>query len=210
MNSQNDALNEPVYIKGKNNQKIRSKKCPFILLLTYALLRSLLDIYPTLLSLANTTTEHELDGVSLIKEEENIRAVLAQYHAEHMNVSGYMIVQGDNKFIYYSKHRYQLFNLKDDPEELKEIHDENIARKLRNELLRQIDIRRVTKEVENYNKSSFLEWRNQQGANYSNAISNLRWAEHFNQDKLKNLDLIERWLYSLPSATLKLEQKRPK
>jgi len=37
----------------------------------------------------------------LIKEEENIRAVLAQYHAEHMNVSGYMIVQGDNKFIYY-------------------------------------------------------------------------------------------------------------
>ncbi|CBY38458.1 unnamed protein product [Oikopleura dioica] len=127
-----------------------------------------------------------------------------------MNVSGYMIVQGDNKFIYYSKHRYQLFNLKDDPEELKEIHDENIARKLRNELLRQIDIRRVTKEVENYNKSSFLEWRNQQGANYSNAISNLRWAEHFNQDKLKNLDLIERWLYSLPSATLKLEQKRPK
>jgi len=60
MNSQNDALNEPVYIKGKNNQKIRSKKCPFILLLTYALLRSLLDIYPTLLSLANTVETHTI------------------------------------------------------------------------------------------------------------------------------------------------------
>jgi len=35
MNSQNDALNEPVYIKGRKKQKIRSKKCPFILLLTY-------------------------------------------------------------------------------------------------------------------------------------------------------------------------------
>jgi hypothetical protein len=72
-------------------------------------------------------------------------------------------------------------------------------------LLRQIDIQSVTKAVENYKKSSFLEWRNQQGENYTNAVSNLRWAEHFNQNKQKNLDLIDRWLYSLPSAFLKQE-----
>jgi arylsulfatase K len=68
-----------------------------------ASIRSLLDIYPTLLSLANTTTDHELDGLSLIEKADNLknRAVLAQYHAEHMNASGYMIVQRDFKFIYY-------------------------------------------------------------------------------------------------------------
>lgn len=71
--------------------------------------------------------------------------------------------------------------------------------------MRQIDIKSVTREVEDYNKSSFLEWRNQQGANYTNDVSNLRWAEHFNENKQRNLDLIDRWLYSLPSAFLKQE-----
>ena len=68
-----------------------------------ASLKSLLDIYPTLLYLAETTTDHELDGLSLIENADNLknRAVLAQYHAEHMNASGFMIVQRDFKFIYY-------------------------------------------------------------------------------------------------------------
>ena len=48
-----------------------------------------------------------------------------------MNASGYMIVQGDYKFVFYSQHRYQLFDLKNDPEELHEIQYETIARKLR-------------------------------------------------------------------------------
>ncbi|CAG5110033.1 Oidioi.mRNA.OKI2018_I69.chr2.g4484.t1.cds [Oikopleura dioica] len=173
--------------------------------------RSLLDIYPTLLSLANTTTEHEIDGLSLLPDKRisSNRPVLAQYHAEHMNASGYMIVQGDYKFIFYSQHRYQLFDLKNDPEELHEIQDENIARKLRRELLKHLDVQSVTEKVERYNKESFLQWRNQKGEDYEDAISNLRWAEHFNENKHKNLALIDRWLYDLPTISLEVDNKNP-
>ena len=56
---------------------------------------SLIDIYPTLLELANLHPNMILDGISLISSTPPPpnRPIISQYHAEHMNSSAFMIYE---------------------------------------------------------------------------------------------------------------------
>ena len=56
---------------------------------------SLIDVYPTLLDLANLHPNMILDGISLISSTPPPpnRPIISQYHAEHMNSSAFMIYE---------------------------------------------------------------------------------------------------------------------
>ena len=86
---------------------------------------SLVDIYPTMLDLMKiepADEEKELPGMSLYRiaqsEQEIERTIFSEFHASGSNTGGFMVRNGDYKYIYYVGYPPQLFNLKSDPHEL--------------------------------------------------------------------------------------------
>ena len=91
---------------------------------------SLLDIYPSILdslNLATSERDNELPGSSLFKIVENKsqefseREILSEYHAAGATSGVFMIRKGVWKYIHYTGYHSELFNLEDDPEELKNL-----------------------------------------------------------------------------------------
>ena len=85
---------------------------------------SLVDVYPTILKTAGINPEAK-PGTSLVDlantEDDLERLVFSEYHAAGSATGGFMIRKGYWKFIYYVSMRPQLFNLADDPEELRDL-----------------------------------------------------------------------------------------
>lgn len=85
---------------------------------------SLVDIFPTIVqAVGGTLTEADADlpGSTLIgiaNGDTPERVVLSEYHAGGSITGAFMIRNGDWKFIYYVGLEPQLFNLRDDPDEL--------------------------------------------------------------------------------------------
>ena len=88
----------------------------------------LLDLYPTILQgvgLGPATEMADRPGRSLLElarepvDEE--RVILSEYHALGSNVAGYMVRKGRWKFHYYGRFASELFDLKNDPEELHDL-----------------------------------------------------------------------------------------
>lgn len=84
----------------------------------------LLDLFPTLLEAAGVDPLPEMGerpGRSLLaiagEPEDTHRVVFSEYHAAGSNTAGFMVRQGPWKYHHYVRHRPELFNLKDDPEE---------------------------------------------------------------------------------------------
>ena len=113
-----------------------------------------------------------------------------------MNSSAFMVFQDDIKLIHYTDASNQLFNLTSDPDELTPIDNPEVESRLF-ELLKDTLVHtpeEIADEVKSYNKRSFEKWKASKGADYVNAISNLRWEVDFKKDQAENLEKIEKWL----------------
>mgnify|MGYP003626980660 CR=1 FL=1 len=92
---------------------------------------NLLDSYQTILDCTGielTEAEKQMPGTSLFAlanaDDDPTRAVGVEYHAVGASTGGFMIRQGDWKYVYYVGYPPELFNLKADPEEM-----DNLAEK---------------------------------------------------------------------------------
>lgn len=96
---------------------------------------SLVDIYPTILDMAEVSGKedgHIRHGISLLSlaktGEEPERAVHSEFHASACYTGGFMVRYQNYKYIYYVGYEPQLFDLKQDPQELHDlIHDSAYA-----------------------------------------------------------------------------------
>lgn len=88
---------------------------------------SLIDITPTVLDALGVNSPDflgEIDGKSLFEIVENpdpMRAVFAEYHAEHARSGTFMVRRGHHKLIHYVGFPSQLFDLESDPLELDDV-----------------------------------------------------------------------------------------
>ena len=65
------------------------------------------------------------------------------------------------------------------------------------ELLRSlINYPSVSKQVDEYNRASFKEWRTSLGDQYNHTIANLRWWMDWQKDPEGNQAKIDQWLQS--------------
>lgn len=130
---------------------------------------SLVDIYPTLMDMASIQHPDGLDGYSLMPELTGCPSqrpdwVLSEFHGTSCNTGVFMLRQGYWKYIVYVGYKPQLFNLKDDPDEIRNLAQgrPDIVKKME-ELLQQIvDYEAVDAKVKAYDKASFRQWRKEQ------------------------------------------------
>jgi len=130
---------------------------------------SLIDIYPTLMSLSQASCPEGLNGQSLmplLKGEKDNRPdiVFSELHADSLNTGAFMLRRGKWKYVTYVGMEPQLFNLEEDPWEI-----DNLATSRKEEvkkmdaLIRKIvDYEKVDAKVKEYDKTSFREWRQKQ------------------------------------------------
>lgn len=170
---------------------------------------SLVDLYPTVLDIADISAVGILSGHSLLpllskastfSKKQHPDWVLSEYHGCNVNASTYMLRSGRWKYIAYADGVSvppQLFDITLDKEEL---HD--VALKYPNvrahldKLLRSIvDYPKVSTTVHRYNKEAFSAWRQSLGGNYSQVIANLRWFVDWQKDPSANERAVDKWLY---------------
>jgi arylsulfatase K len=63
-----------------------------------------------------------------------------------------------------------------------------------------IDYPSVSKQVDEYNRASFKEWRTSLGTKYNNTIANLRWWMDWQKNPEGNQAKIDQWLQSVPET----------
>lgn len=129
---------------------------------------SLVDIYPTLIDMAEHETPVGVDGHSLMPQlvgqpDSRPDWAMCEFHDSSSNTGSFMLRRGDWKYIAYVGYEPHLFNLKDDPNEVRnlaEIRPEVV--KEMDALLRQIvDYPAVDAKVKAYDRASFAAWREQ-------------------------------------------------
>lgn len=116
---------------------------------------SLVDIFPTLLDLGQTSLPGGLRGESLqpflAGRDGGDRAVFSEYHAQGMLNGGYMVKQGAFKYNYYVDARPQLFNVEADPGEFIDLAADpdfaHVRDELHQTLLRLLDPEQVDRRA---------------------------------------------------------------
>jgi len=131
---------------------------------------SLVDIYPTLMDMAALKHPAGLEGHSLMPEMRGEKSdrpdwVLSQYHSNMSNTGIFMLRRGDWKYIAYAGYEPQLFNLKDDPEEMHNLAAErpDVAKDMDAALRKVVDYEAVDAKVKAYEKQLFSDYRKQVG-----------------------------------------------
>lgn len=130
---------------------------------------SLVDIYPTLMDMAGIAQPDGLDGHSLMPELTGASSkrpdwALAEYHDTTCNTGAFMLRRGDWKYIVYVGQAPQIFNLKDDPEEVgNRAETESAVVAEMDALLRRIvDCEAVDAKVKAYDRDAFGCWRDEE------------------------------------------------
>lgn len=100
---------------------------------------SLVDVFPTVLESAGLTPgDPELPGRSLLQVAQEAdcdkRAVFSEYHAAGAMSGAFMIRKGRWKYIHYTGLAPQLFDLQDDPGEIKDLGGSEAFREVREDL----------------------------------------------------------------------------
>uniref|UniRef100_A0A3P9JTP7 Arylsulfatase K n=1 Tax=Oryzias latipes TaxID=8090 RepID=A0A3P9JTP7_ORYLA len=174
---------------------------------------SLVDLYPTVLEIADISASSHLSGYSLlplisksrgISKKQHPGWVLSEYHGCDVNASTYMLRSGQWKYIVYSDGISlppQLFDLSLDKDELHNVvHKFSDVQSRLESLLRSIvDYPQVSSAVHLYNKKAFGKWRWGLGKNYSHVIAGLRWHVDWQKDVLAHEKAIETWLNGFSS-----------
>jgi choline-sulfatase len=130
----------------------------------------LLDVQASIFRATGAVRPAEWAGLPLqdIPRQDPDRAVFSEYHGHGTRSGAYMIRKGDWRLIYYMEAPHQLFHLKDDPDELRNVYAEypDKAQELEREL------RRIcSPELENERAHRFQEeqWETVKGAIQENA-----------------------------------------
>ncbi|XP_057688131.1 arylsulfatase K isoform X2 [Corythoichthys intestinalis] len=133
---------------------------------------SLVDLYPTVLDIAEISTTGNVSGYSLLP-------LLSKY-----------------KTFPQKQHPDWVLNLVLDKEELHNVALKfpDVQAHLDKQLRRIIDYPRISAIVHGYNKNEFGAWRQSVGSNYSREIANLRWHVDWQKDAATNERLIDKWL----------------
>ena len=115
---------------------------------------SLLDMQAAMFRAVERERPAEWWGKPLqeIPEDDPNRVVLSEYHGHGVPSGAFMIRRGDWKLIYNMAAPHQLFNLKDDPEELHNLWEAEpeIAADLERELRSLLDPERVNREAHEF------------------------------------------------------------
>lgn len=86
---------------------------------------SLIDIPATLMDIGGTSSSQPLDGRSLVPalsgEPLEVTPIISEYHGEGIMRPSFMVRKGPWKYIYCHRTAPQLFNIEDDPGELKNL-----------------------------------------------------------------------------------------
>ncbi|MQG22554.1 MAG: sulfatase [SAR202 cluster bacterium] len=122
-----DSASIPLIIKGPNFKKNQMCKTPV----------TLIDLYPTIfdiLSLDHVASEANIDGESLRaianKTYDKNRCVLSEYHGAGSYGGAFMLRMGDYKYIYYVGHQPEVFDIKSDPNEKRNLANDPSFRSL--------------------------------------------------------------------------------
>ena len=129
---------------------------------------SLIDIYPTLMDMAETACPKGLDGHSLmplLAGESSGRPAWAfsEYHDSSCNTGAFMLRHGDWKYIAYAGYPPQLFNLKDDPEEVCNLAEARpeVVREMDTLLRSVVDYEEADARAKAYDRAAFRQWRDE-------------------------------------------------
>ncbi|XP_055021410.1 arylsulfatase K isoform X2 [Boleophthalmus pectinirostris] len=170
---------------------------------------SLVDLYPSILKIADISAPANLSGYSLLPfmskshgfhNHQHPDWIFSEYHGCNANASTYMLRTGHWKYITYSDGQQlppQLFDLSQDPEELHNIIFKfpDVRAHLDKVLCSIVSYPLVSDRVHEYNKKAFTSWRNSLGGNYSQVIANLRWHTDWQKDSKANEKAIDQWIY---------------
>ncbi len=170
---------------------------------------SLVDIYPTLMDMADLEHPESLDGYSLMPEltgGESPRPdwVICEYHGECRNANIFMFRHGDWKYIVYTGYEPQLFNVKEDPDEIHNLakNRPDIVKEMDDMFRQVVDYEKVAARNERYNKESFRKWREEEKkqGTYEETMARIYsgWDNLSDEDIMPWTDedekLIEEWL----------------
>lgn len=130
---------------------------------------SLVDIYPTIMDLAELPRRRDLDGESLKPALEKGEAahlrgeVFSEYHGNDSPTGGFMLRDEKWKYIAYPGYQSELFDLQNDPEELENLAEvkPDIAAQMHERLLQYVDVDAVDQAAKAEDKRYFEDWRSQ-------------------------------------------------
>jgi arylsulfatase K len=132
---------------------------------------SLVDIYPTLMDMAGLPHPDGLDGHSLMPEltgrpGDRPDWVLGEFHDTACNTGTFMLRRGDWKYIVYVGYDPQLFHLRDDPDEVRDLAQArpDVVSDMDRRLRQIVDCEAVDAKVKAYDRRSFRQWRAEQQA----------------------------------------------
>ena len=116
---------------------------------------SLVDVLPTILEIANVQKDLPADGHSVMPLIEGWdtaeRHVFSEYHSNGVYCTCFMVRRGDFKYIHIQGHQDQLFDLKNDPDEWKNLIGQpgsaDIEKELKALILEAFDPAVIEKEV---------------------------------------------------------------
>ena len=127
---------------------------------------SLVDVFPTIMDMADLQGPKNLSGCSLMADltgrpSNHPDYVLSQYHGNFAVTGFFMLRRGDWKYIAYPGYEPQLFNLKDDPDEIHNLvaRQSDVVKEMDAKLREAVDYPAVDAKVKEYDKRSFREWR---------------------------------------------------
>lgn len=127
---------------------------------------SLVDIFPTLMEMAQVVEMPEHDGISLLPGlRGNVGSypsrAFAQFHADRCNTGVFMLVKDDYKYIKYMGYEAQLFDLRKDPYEINDIAGESneIVNEMEKMLRDIADCEEIDRQAKEYDKTNFRKWR---------------------------------------------------
>lgn len=131
---------------------------------------SLVDIYPTLTDLAGAETPAAgLDGHSLLplmlgRDSAHPDWAFSEFHDSSSSTGCFMLRQGDWKYNVFVGYPPQLFDLREDPDEIRNLAEArpDIVGELDRLLRTIVDYEAVDAKVKTYDRESFRAWRQEQ------------------------------------------------
>jgi len=171
---------------------------------------SLIDIFPTLMDMAEIEGPANKDGVSLMpelygeKNEWRPDYVFSEFHDSSLNTGAFMVRRGEWKYIAYPGYQPMLFNLKEDPWEVNNLANSNPEKvaEMDTLLMSITDYHAVDAKVKEYDRRAFAEWRNEQlraGTYYDNMSRIFSGWDNLEPSQIQpwtqeDEDLIMEWL----------------
>ena len=132
---------------------------------------TLVDMYPTLMDMAGLDRPEGLDGQSLMPAVAGDAGGLrdyafSEYHDTACCTGSFMLRRGDWKYIAYPGYAPQLFQLADDPWEVRNLAAArpDVVADMDGRLREIVDVDAVDAKVKAYDRASFAQWRDQQKA----------------------------------------------